>query len=298
MILVAGATGFLGREICRRLVEGGKPVRALVRPTSDPEAVAQLRGWGVEVVEGDLKDHPSLDWACDGVDAVISTATATRTRQPGDTIESADQNGQLNLVDSARDAGVPRFVFVSLTGHIESGDPLTRAKRAVERRLRESGMTYTILRPSMFMESWLSPALGFDYVAGRATVYGSGERKVSWVSLADVAEFAVRSLESPAAENAVIELGGPEALTPREVVKIFEEASGRAFEVQLVSEEALRAQRAAAEDALQQTFSALMLAYAAGDEIPMEETLRTHPVQLHSVREYARQVLAGAPDGP
>lgn len=292
MILVSGSTGFLGREICRRLAARGHAVRGLVRSTSDPDAVAQLRASGVETVEGDLKDPSSLDRACRGVEAVVSTATATRTRQEGDSLETADRDGQLALVDAAREAGVQRFVFVSLSGGIGSGDPLTRAKRAVEERVRESGMTYTILRPTCFMEVWLGPALGFDYPNARATLYGGGDAGVSWISLGDVAEFAALALENPAASDAILELGGPEALSQREVVRVFEEAGGRSFELQVVPEEALRAQLAAAADPLQEAFAALMLSVAAGDPVPMEETLRSYPVRLRSVREYARDALA------
>ncbi|HEX2191302.1 MAG TPA: SDR family oxidoreductase [Longimicrobiaceae bacterium] len=292
MILVCGSTGFLGREICRRLTARGHAVRGLVRATSDPAAVAQLRGWGVETVEGDLKDRASLDRACRGVEAVVSTATTTRTRQEGDSIGSADQDGQLALVDAAREAGAERFVFVSFSGQVGLDDPLTRAKRAVEERVRQSGMTYTILRPSCFMEVWLSPALGFDYPSARATLYGGGDAPLSWISLGDVAEFAVAALENPAARNATLELGGPEALSPREVVRVFEEAGGRDFEVQTVPEEALRARYDAATDPMERAFTALMLSVARGDPIPMEETLRTYPVRLRSVREYAREVLA------
>jgi NADH dehydrogenase len=217
--------------------------------------------------------------------------TATRSRQPDDTIEATDQLGQLNLVDVARDAGVGRYVYISLSGQISSEDPLTHAKRTVEERVRASAMTYTILRPSYFMEVWLGPALGFDYPNGRATIYGSGENPISWISLADVAAFAIHSLENPVAENAVIELGGPDALSPREVVRIFEAISGRSFEIQTVPEEAIRAQQAEATDTLQQTFAALMLTYAAGDPIPMTETLRKYPLPLRTVRDYAQQVL-------
>jgi uncharacterized protein YbjT (DUF2867 family) len=297
MILVAGATGFLGREICRRLAEQGEPIRCLVRASSDPEVVGQLRAMGAEIVLGDLKEHRSLDAACAGVGAVVSTATVTRSRQQGDSIEASDQQGQLNLVEAARTAGVSRFVYISYSGQIDSDDPLTRAKRAVEHAVRQSGMSYTILRPSYFMEAWLGPNLGFDYENAKATIYGSGTKAVSWISLGDVAEFAVRSLVDAAAGNATLELGGPEALSPREVVQIFEEESGRTFEVQLVSEEMLRAQQAQATDSLQQTFAALMLNYAAGDPIPMEETLRTFPVRLRSVREYARAAVGSAPAG-
>lgn len=290
LILVAGATGFLGSEVCRRLVASGHAVRGLVRASSDPQAVARLEALRVEVTRGDVRDRASLDRACAGVDGVISTVTTTRSRQPDENIESTDENGQLQLVDAASAAGVRRFVYVSYSGHFEGEDPLTHAKRAVERRLRESPMSYTILRPTYFMEAWLSPALGFDYTNGRATVYGDGEGKISFISLADVAEFAVRALEAPGAENAVIELGGPEALSPHEVIRIFERRTGKRFDVEHVPEEALRAQRDGATDSLQRTFATLMLNYAKGDAIPMDETLRQWPVQLTKVEDYAARV--------
>ncbi len=291
MLLVAGATGFLGREICRRLTAEDRAVRALRRPSSDPDALALLQQWDVELVEGDVKNRASLDAACRGVDTVISTATATRRQEPGDSIEGTDFQGQANLIEAARAAGVGRFVYVSLSGGIGGDDPLTQAKRSVERRLRESGLACTILRPTYFMESWLSPALGFDYRNAVATIYGSGENGISWISLGDVAELAVRCLHRPPGDD-TLELGGPEALSPLEVVRIFEEESGRPFEVRHVPEEAIRAKLAAATDSLEQAFAALMLAYAGGDEISMERTLGDYPVELRTVRDYARQVLA------
>ncbi len=290
LILVAGSTGYLGSEICRRLIANKHTVRGLARATSDPNAVAQLEALGVEVVRGDLRDRGSLERACDGVGGVISTATTTRSRQPDEDIRTTDENGQLNLVDAASDAGVRHFVFISYSGHFQGDDPLTHAKRAVEQRLRGSPMTYTILRPSYFMEAWLSPHLGFDYSNGRATIYGDGDHKISFISLTDVAEFAVRALTATRARNAIVELGGPEALSPNEVVKIFERRTGKRFNVEHVPEDALRAQRDGATDPLQQTFAALMLNYARGDEIPMDATLREWPVQLTRVEEYAARV--------
>jgi uncharacterized protein YbjT (DUF2867 family) len=291
MILVVGATGHLGGEICRRLLANGESVRGLVRSSSDPEAVAALRARGVETVAGDLRDHPSLTTACRGVRAVISTATTTRSRQPGDSIEATDEAGQCSLVEAAMSANVDRFVYLSYSAHIFGDDPLSRAKQAVERAVRESGMRYTILRPTYFMEMWLSPALGFDHRGHRVTLYGSGERPISFISLADVAEFAVRALHDPDAIGATLELGGPEAVSPLEVVDIFEDVAGARFDVQHVPESALRAQRDAASDSLQRAFSALMLAYAHGDAIEMAETQRRYPFALTTVREYARRVV-------
>src|SRR5439155_774847 len=77
VILVVGATGLLGGEICRVLTQRGTPVRALVRGTSNPDRVAHLKSVGAEQVRGDLKDRPSLDAACRGASAVISTASST-----------------------------------------------------------------------------------------------------------------------------------------------------------------------------------------------------------------------------
>ncbi|EMR01242.1 NAD(P)H azoreductase [Cesiribacter andamanensis AMV16] len=116
MILVVGATGYLGSEICRRLVALQQEVRALVRPTSDPGALARLRSLGVQLQVGDLKNPTSLAQACQDVDTVFSTATTTRSRQQGDSIETADGQGQLNLVHAAKSAGAGRFIYVSYSG--------------------------------------------------------------------------------------------------------------------------------------------------------------------------------------
>jgi uncharacterized protein YbjT (DUF2867 family) len=164
----------------------------------------------------------------------------------------------------------------------------------VEQRVRESGITYTILRSNIIMEIWLSPMLGFDYPNARATLYGAGHNKLSWISLGDVAEFAVQSVDNPAARNATFELGGPEPLGPLEVVTIFEALGKRPFEITNVPVEALQAQRAAATDPLGQSFAALMLAYATGAETDMSETLKAFPIELVSVQDYARRALVPA----
>jgi uncharacterized protein YbjT (DUF2867 family) len=290
--LVAGATGMLGSEICRLLTARGHKVRALVRSTSDPVKRGKLKELGVEFAEGDLKDGDSLDRACRGISVVISTASSTLSRQTGDSIESVDRDGQLRLVDAARKAGVRQFIFTSFRNNPDIQHPLTDAKQAVTRRLKESGLDYTVLEASYFMEIWLSPALGFDYPNAKARIYGPGRNKLSWISFADVAQFAVAVVGSAAASKMVLEIGGPEALSPLEVVKIFEAASGRTFAVEHVPEEALRAQKAAAADSLQQAFAALMLSYAAGDAVEMRETLKAFPLRLTSVRDYAARALA------
>jgi uncharacterized protein YbjT (DUF2867 family) len=143
-----------------------------------------------------------------------------------------------------------------------------------------------------FMEVWLSPIVGFDFPHGQATIYREERTPISWISLYDVARFALMCLDSPAARHATFELGGPEALSPREVIRIFEEIGRRPFEVQHVPEEAVEAQQAGTQDSLQQSFAGLMGCYATGDSIDMRATLVAFPMELTPVWDYARRVLA------
>ena len=287
-VLVAGATGFLGSEICRQLLANNKTVKGLVRTTSDANKVAQLKASGVEIVEGDLKDRNSLKNALHGVSAIISTVSSTLSRQEGDSIQTVDDEGQTNLIDAAVGTGVSQFVYVSFCP-MPVEFPLQTAKRNVEKHLAASGLNYTILQPTYFMEVWLTPILGFDYPNAKATIYGEGKKKTSWIAIKDVAAFAVASLDNPLAKNSMIELGGPDALSPLEVVKIFEETNGKKFELQFVPEEAIKAQREGAKDPLSESFAALMLGIANGSEIDMKKTLAVFPAQLVSINDYAKR---------
>jgi uncharacterized protein YbjT (DUF2867 family) len=292
--LLVGATGLLGPEICRRLTAAGHHVRALVRPTAEAGRRAELEELGVELVKGDLKDAASLERACAGVQAVISTASATLSRQDGDSIESVDHQGQLALVEAARQAGVDQFVFVSFRENPGIQFPLTIAKRAVERALKASGLSYTILQASYFMEVWLTPALGFDAANRKVRLYGDGNRPISWISYRDVARAAAAAVTEGTARNMVVELGGPQALSPREVVRMFEEAGAGEIATESVPESALEAQMSAATDSLQKTFAGLMLQYAAGDVIDTTTSSRLFPLQMTSVRDFITAQLAAA----
>ncbi len=293
MILVVGSTGLVGRDICHRLAAAGVPARALVRETSDPAKVAALEALGLEIVRGDVRDAASLAAACRGATAVISTLSSMPfSYEAGvNDIATTDLAGVERLIDAAREAGVPRFIYTSFSGGIDLGFPLRDAKRAVESHLKASGLDWTILRPSCFMEVWLSPAVGFDAAGHTATIYGDGTNPLSWIALTDVAAFAVACVDSDAARHATLELGGPEALTPLEVVGIFERLGGRSFDVQHVPVEALAAQQAAATDAMQQSFAGLLRCYAAGDPIPMSGVLTAFAIELTSVEQFAAKTL-------
>src|SRR5262245_33515528 len=280
-------------EVCRQLAAAGKKVKGLVRTSSQEERVNGLHELGVEAVTGDMKDPQSLYRAFQNVDAIISTATSTISHQEGDSIETVDVAGQLNVADAASAAGAQHVVFISFPSYppMTPGFPLRSAKRAVESRLRSKNFTYTILQPTYFMEIWLGPALGFDYARAKAVIYGEGKNKISWIAIKDVASFAVASIDNPAAQNAVIQLGGPDDLSVLDAVGIFEQESGQTFELQNIPDEELRAQMAA-PDSMGKTFSGLMIGLNEVGTIDMKETLRNFPIQLTSVREYARQMIA------
>jgi uncharacterized protein YbjT (DUF2867 family) len=289
MVLVVGATGLVGSEVCQKLAQEGEKVRALVRRTSSQEKIETLRACDVEICVGDLKEPSSISAACHGVDAVISTASATLSRQAGDSIESVDAAGQMNLVNTAKAAGVEQFVFVSFRQLSGISSPLGNAKHDVEQAI--TSMNFSIIQASWFMEVWLSPALGFDFANATARIYGPGTSPISWVSYRDVAEMCSLALRHPAAARQTIAFGGPEALSPLEAVARFEEISGRRFKIEHVPEQTLRRQFEESVDSMQKSFAALMLGYLNGDAINMTPVVQRFGIKLTSVRDYARSVL-------
>ena len=297
MILVVGSTGMVGSDVCRRLARDGQRVRALVRATSDPARVEGLRASGVEVFVGDLRMPQTLDAACRGIETVVSTVSAMpHAYLPGvNDLRTTDLHGVLGLIAVASRVGVRRFVYISFSGNIDTVCPLESAKRTIEARLRSGLLEYAILRPSYFMEFWLTPAVGFDPLNATATIYGDGANPISWISAGDVAEFAARATVSPTVRNSVLELGGPAAISPLDAVAIFGRIGGRAFTVQHIPLETLEDQRRAASDPMQQSFAAWMCSYAHGDTIAPEPALAAIPMNLTSVGQYAEQVYGKVP---
>jgi uncharacterized protein YbjT (DUF2867 family) len=290
MILVAGATGVLGSEIVRNLLARGEKVTAMTRKTSKPETVERLRKAGAEIVVADLKDPATLGGACKGIDAVISTVTSVTTAQPGDSIAATDARGTISLIDAARKAGVKKFVFVSFDADRFPDAPLPRAKRDAEARLKKSGLDYTILHLSLFFETWLGPLLFADPVAGTARVYGAGTQKIRYIAVADVAELAVQSLSRRFASKATIPFGGPDPISQRDAVRLFEVAFGKKFAVTEIPEEALEAQWKAAKDQLEKSFAALMLGIARGFDAGIEPPFKEFPMRMMSPREHVKRL--------
>lgn len=291
-VLVAGATGLLGSEICRLLRAKNLPVKAMVRTTSDPVKINQLTKLGVQIVQGDLTKKVSLSQVLQGVKTVITSVSSMPfSYKPGENdIQSVDENGVINLIDASKAAGVNHFIYTSFSKNLDLDFPLRNAKRKVERHLQQSGLTYTILRPGCFMELWLSAAVGFDALNGKVNTCGTGSNPLAYISFKYVAKFAVESISNPAAINAILELGGPQNLTQLDAVKIFEEVLDKKIKVGQMPVDALQSQLDGTEDPMQKSFSGLMLCVANGDYIDMKEVLGKFPVKLTSVRDFANSV--------
>ena len=241
VILLAGGTGELGQRIAERLSARGEDLRALVRSESDASALEAL---GAEIVRGDFRDLESLRRATKGARSVITTVTSISRALSGErtaTITDLDERGNANLVDAAAEAGVQRFVFVSfvITPRLARA-PLGAAKRATEERLARSQMRGVIVRPEMFQEIWLSSAVGLDWDAGKAQIFGKGETPNAYVAIDDVAEATVRVAVAADPPRELV-LAGPEALTRTDVVDRFEQASGRKIKRRHVPRLILRA---------------------------------------------------------
>lgn len=230
MVLLVGATGRLGSRIARELLSKGVSVRALCRPTSGYGALQRM---GAEIVFGDLREPASLEAACAGVDTLVTTANTAR-RSGDDTVDAVDLQGTQDLIDAAKKAGVRHFIFMSaLNADEKSPVPLMAAKGKNEAYLRDSGMTWTILAPNLFMESWATQIVQQPALAGDPVIIiGEGRTRHTFIAEHDVAAFAVAAVTNPAAANRRLKIGGPEALSWRDVIATYEKVLGRTLDVQ------------------------------------------------------------------
>lgn len=285
MILVVGATGQLGSHIARMLLDRGQPVRALVRRTSGDAAVPA----GAEPVSGDLTDPESLAVACRGISAVVTTANSVG-RTGVDTVESVDRHGNQDLVEAATAAGVRRFVFTSALGaSLDSPVPFLRAKAETEQHLRASGMDWTILRPNLFMDTWVPAVVGGPALAEEpVTIVGQGRRRHSFVAARDVAAYAVAALDHPRAVRRELVIGGPQPLSWRDVVRTFEAVLGREVPTRSVP---LGTSVSGLPDAVSGVLTALE---TYDSPLDMTETSRAFGVPPSTLDDFVRQFVTRA----
>ncbi len=292
MNLVAGATGSLGGQIVRELLARGQPVRALIR---DPAHCAALDEAGAETSVGDLTDPATLDAACRGVDVVLSTASATRRED--DTVENVDLQGTRNLVDAARGAGARRFVYVSTNGASPGSPvPVFRAKAGAEAHIRASGLEYAVLQPEAFMDVWFGMLIEMPMAQGMPiTLVGESRQRHSFIAQRDVAQFAVAAALSPEPLHEAIVLGGPEAVTFREVAEAYAEAAGRPLAIRSVAP----GEPIPGLPPVVWGIAAGLESY--GSDVPRAATARRFGIRLTSYRDFIRDrvtALAGSTAAP
>jgi NADH dehydrogenase len=230
MILVVGATGLMGGMVARQLLAANQPVRITQR---DNPAYQSLIEAGAQPVRADLKDPESLARACERVDVVITTANSAQ-RGGEDTAETVEIQGNKNLVEAAKAAGVQQFIFTSALGSDENSPiPFVRGKGMTERLLRESGMPYTILVANIFMDVWWGAVIGLPLQMGKPiTFVGQGTGRHSFVAARDVAAFAVAAVNHPDAINQSLLIGGPESLSYTDAVRIAERLLGTSLPIE------------------------------------------------------------------
>jgi uncharacterized protein YbjT (DUF2867 family) len=232
-IVIAGGTGFIGREVVRRLAAGGH--HQVVVASRNPRRPAGAVGDRVELARAFSGDHLSMSRAFARADAVVYAV-----QFPGHPVEQAargwtyldvDGRGTPVAVEAARRAGVRRFLYVSGVGAGRGrGEPWFRAKDMAEGALRASGLEYVILRPSWVYgpgDRSLSRIIGFCRRLPLVPVIGDGTPPVWPLHVDDLAAATAAALVDPEAKDLVLEVGGPDRLTMNDIVHAIQAALGR-----------------------------------------------------------------------
>jgi uncharacterized protein YbjT (DUF2867 family) len=234
VILVAGGTGFVGAAIVRELGRRGQDVAVLTRDAK--RAANRFTDLAVELREGDVRDPTSLADTVRAVDAVIGCQqfpnSPIENPSRGDTFEEVDAKGTENLVAAAKASGAKRYLYLSGAGAAPDAPyHWFRAKWRAETAVRESGMLYTIFRPSWVFgpeDKALNRFLGLSRFLPFVPLIGNaGAQRLQPVFIDDVSRAVAEAQVHPTADNQVFELGGPEVLTMKEIVRTALEVSGR-----------------------------------------------------------------------
>jgi uncharacterized protein YbjT (DUF2867 family) len=233
VILVTGATGFVGAEILRRASRRGWRVRGLARQPEKAEELGRLPH--VELFRADINDPPELDEAMAEVDAVVHlVGIIVPTRDQG--FEKVHVEGTWSVLAAARRAGIRRFVHMSALGADRARD-LTpyfdtkwRAEEAVREEAREQGVSATIFRPSLIY----GPDDAFFNQLARVVRWSpvvllpdGGRQRFQPVWVGDVAECFLQAARAESTQHETYEVGGPDVLTLRQIVGVLAEILGK-----------------------------------------------------------------------
>lgn len=230
-ILVSGAAGFVGSNTVRRLVETGKPVRAMVR--NEDKARKRLADIAdeIEIVQGDVSDREGLKSLMQGVTAVVHLV-AIALEKGGQTYEKINYEGTVNMVDAAQEAGVDQFIYMSQNG-ADSSMPyrFLKSKGLGQDYVEQHARHWSVIRPSAIFgpedEFFNSIARLVKLTPIVYPLIGCGMAKFQPVSVKDVAESIVRILDDKTSRGRKFDIGGPEVLTlgeiERRVLKAMDE---------------------------------------------------------------------------
>jgi uncharacterized protein YbjT (DUF2867 family) len=227
MILVTGATGFVGGHVVAALRRAGKQVRCLVR---DLRTAAKPELGGCELVEGDMTEPPSLASAVEGIECVVHLV-AIRQGKTGQ-FERTMSEGTRDLLLAAQDAGVRRFVHMSALGVDERTKdlvPYYHAKWEMEEAVKGSSVPFVIFRPSFVFAADGGILPTFRKLARLAPVTpiaGPGTQRLQPIWADDVAAYFVRAVDDEAATGGTFELGGPDVVSWNELWAKLKEAIG------------------------------------------------------------------------
>jgi uncharacterized protein YbjT (DUF2867 family) len=218
IILITGATGKTGGEVAHQLADARLPFRALIRNVDKGRAVKAL---GAKIIVGDIGDKAALQRAMEGVDKAFLVL-------PNDEQQLVLEK---QFIDAAVAAHVGHLVYLSSLESVpESKNPITQNHVAAETYLRESGLTWTIIRPTFFMQMFEGMAARIKE-AGKI-VMPAGKGTVSTTDIRDVGEVIVDVLTDNSGEHAnqSYDLTGPELLTFSEIADRFSQVLGRKIE--------------------------------------------------------------------
>ena len=222
-VLVAGATGYLGRYLVKELKRQDYRVRALARNANKLE---DLKKCIDEVFEAEVTKPETLNGICDGIDVVFSSVGMTK--QKGNlSFRDVDYQGNKNLLEVARKAGVAKFIYVSVfNGPNLPHLAIVKAHEDFVDELKASGMNYAVIRPT----GYFSDMGQFFDMAGKGRVYlfGPGNNRINPIHGADLAVCCVDALEG---EKQEIDVGGPEVLTFREIARLALEVQGKRVKI-------------------------------------------------------------------
>lgn len=223
VVLLAGATGYLGSYIAKELETRQITVKILAR---NSEKAAGLNSKNTRVNKAEVTKPETLRGHFEDIDTVISTVGITRQKD-GLTYMDVDYQANKNLLDEAKKAGVRKFIYVSvLNGNLHRNLKILEAKEAFVDDLVASGLEYVIIRPNGFfsdMKDFLDMAK-----KGKVYLFGNGEQKFNPIHGKDLAIACVDAIESSKTE---ICIGGPDILTQNEVAELALLACGKPINI-------------------------------------------------------------------